>query len=222
MLTQTIYLTLALVLTSFLTSFARAETLTGQQCRNHLTPITQYVVNRSMAPQFNEINGEIPNMMGIPLSEIAKSRGESRLVQYFILQAHNTINQCEKNCSGIRNRDGNLFSCSDLSKMSIINIHHKIDLIDENAIAEVNFTPNPECAFNPHAENCELVVEQPKEDNASDPILESDPEISYGPDTRPVIHNNRDPETDPVLPAPYTYHFIKRIEPKIHTNGSAI
>lgn len=172
MLTQTIYLTLALVLTSFLPSFAGAEMRTGKQCRDHLTPITQYVVNRSMAPQFNEINGEIPNMMGKPLSEIVQTKGDSTLVQYFILQAYNTIHQCESRCSGIRNRDGNLFNCSEINKMSIINIHHKIDLIDENAIAEADFTPNPECAFNPHTENCELVAEQPKEDNASDPILE--------------------------------------------------
>ena len=222
MLTQTIYLTLALVLTSFLPSFAGAETLTGQQCRNHLTPITQYVVNRSMAPQFNEINGEIPNMMGKPLSEIVETKGQSRLVQFFVLQAVNTIEQCERNCSGIRNRDGNLVNCADISKMSIINIHHKIGLIDENAIAEVNFVPNPECAFNPSAENCKQIVEVNQEDS-SDPVVEEDSQITYGPSTRPVIRQSGDPEADPVAPAPYrNYHHNRRADPIYHTNGTAI
>jgi len=153
MFNQMILFTLAMALSSFVSSVTWAEVLTGKQCRDHLSPITQYVVNRSMAPQFNEINGEIPNMMGIPLSQISKVKGESPLVQYFTLLAHHTVTQCEKNCSGIRNRDGNLVSCSELGKKSILDIYHKIDLIDENSIAEVTFTPNPECAFN--AENVE-------------------------------------------------------------------
>jgi hypothetical protein len=185
-----------------------ANTITGESCRAHLIPATRLAGNTSglSREQISNIYAgsyiitqEVPNILGMPMTEIAQMQSQTPMVRGFITLVQRTISDCAQHCQGIRRNDGQMVNCSELGRLNLNNLRHKLDQIDGQAVAEATDDdatpgPNPECAFNPNAEGCQI-AEAPAPEAPADP----DPVAPRPttPEERPIA-NQAEPNMDAI------------------------
>jgi hypothetical protein len=225
MMWKGIFTTALMALMSLPFMSAQAETVTGRQCREHLSPATRLFERRNVA-EFYEINDEIPNVIGRSLQDVSRETPQSQRARLYVTLVQTTLSSCERNCSGLRGRDGQTISCASLGEMNLSHLRQLISRIDDDASAEVEFTPIAECAFNPNLPECQVAVVAPPA-AAPAPVETPRPATPSPAPIQPQLPHqpgdNNDDLYDPPAEQPVRYRYeVVRPRPLIHTNGSSI
>lgn len=132
-MTRTVLTLISLSLTLLFTQSSLAASVNGKQCKAHLSNITNVMSNPS---EYWNTRNHYPNMLSASLDEISTLNSDHRSVLNLKDQAKHVLNNCRKNCEGLRIGGGDKFQCKDLITKSIMDVFYAINNMEDDASGE--------------------------------------------------------------------------------------